>query len=183
MFGCLGLQLVQDELSRAHWCAQDGDSPATWITLGISSPHSGLRVHPFSDCLQCLDTVRNLSTLVENASLALIQTDPRMFPQLFCQDVVAIHCAVWSRQRIQIIEESHEPLTLIHAVRRLQESGMLTKGEEPVHTPHPEGCGEQSRHRPPTRRLMGCCGRVSRTAGTCLLLPSETTLPSGRFWR
>ena len=32
--------------------------------------------------------------------LALTQMDPRMFPQLFGQDVVAIHCAVWSRQRI-----------------------------------------------------------------------------------
>ena len=58
MFACLGLHLVQDELSRAHWCAQDGDSLPTGTTLGISSPHFALWVHPFSDWLQCSDPVK-----------------------------------------------------------------------------------------------------------------------------
>ena len=36
----LGLQLLQNELPCAHWCAQNGDSLFFWPTLGITSLHS-----------------------------------------------------------------------------------------------------------------------------------------------
>ena len=77
-----GLQLFHNELSCAHWCAQNGDSPLTRLTLGISSPHSGILVNTFSGGLQSLDPPRSFSALVESASLALVRTNPRMLPQL-----------------------------------------------------------------------------------------------------
>ena len=120
---------------------------------------------PLSDCLQKLGC-RRLSTLVENASLALIQTYSGMFPQLFGQDVVAIHCAVWSRQRMQIIKESHveEPherkqLVSFFQVRQPSHHGVSgDKIEKPQHHPQTEWLRVG-----PNPRAFGTCGTRTHT--------------------
>ena len=50
-----GLQLVENELPCAHWCAQNGDSPLAWPAVKITSPHSGIRVDTCGGSLQSLD--------------------------------------------------------------------------------------------------------------------------------
>ena len=155
---------VQDELSHAHGCAQNGDPLRPGSLWG--SP-----LHTLASESTRSATVCSAWTPSGTSPLLKTQVLPNSDGSSHVPTTLRPGCCGNPLCSLVQIEESHEPFTLIQTVRRLQECSVLTKGEEEWH------------QRVPLFTPLTLRNVVSRTEATCPLLPSETTQPSWRFWR
>ena len=75
MLARFGLQLGQDELRTAHWNPQNNETLELWFEKKVPSPHLQRMATPWAD-----------PGLIPDDSLALMQCDPHLVPQMVAKE-------------------------------------------------------------------------------------------------